>query len=174
MMAHAYAHIFKIPITMFRFFTVYGSLGRPDMALFKFTKAMLENKPIDIYNNGEMQRDFTYVEDLVKAISLLIKCVPKNENSPLYPNDTISPVAPHRIVNIGNAEPVNLMEFIEEIEINLGLRAKKNFLPMQQGDVAKTWADTSLLRALTGYVPNTSVRVGVGKFIDWYRSYHKL
>lgn len=171
--AHSYSHLFSIPITMFRFFTVYGPWGRPDMALFKFTKAMLENKKIDIFNNGEMQRDFTYIDDLVKAITLLIEAIPNVEASKSFSEgtDSLSPVAPFRVVNIGNAKPVQLMEFIEALEKSLGFKAKKNYLPMQAGDVPKTFADTRLLTELTGFSPTTETEVGIEHFVKWYRDY---
>lgn len=173
-MAHSYAHIYNIPITMFRFFTVYGPFGRPDMALFKFTKAILEGSSIDVYNNGNMKRDFTYIDDLTHAISLLIKCIPSPPTNGRVENDSISPVAPWRIVNIGNSQTVQLMDFITSIEDALGITAKKNMLPMQLGDVPATWADASLLTNLTGYAPKTGYREGVGKFVSWYRGYYSV
>lgn len=172
-MAHSYSHLFKLPITMFRFFTVYGPWGRPDMALFKFTKAILEGKPIDIYNYGDMQRDFTYVSDLIHAIYLLIKCVPSElSKSEMLNNDSLSPVAPFRVVNIGNSRPVKLLDFVNAIEQSLGLQAIKNLMPMQAGDVPSTWADSGLLRELTGYTPNTDIPTGVNAFVDWYKKYY--
>ena len=175
-MAHSYAHLFGLPVTMFRFFTVYGPWGRPDMALFKFTKAMLEGRPIDVYNHGEMMRDFTYVEDLVEAIRRLIDAPPiRPENvDEIAEGDSLSPVAPWRVVNIGNSQPVQLGEMIGAIEDALGLTAERNLLPMQPGDVPATWADAELLRSLIGYVPSTEIRVGVGKFVDWYRDYYEV
>ena len=173
-MAHSYSHIFGIPITMFRFFTVYGPWGRPDMALFKFTKAIVEGKPIDVYNNGKMKRDFTYVKDLVEAIRLLFDAIPSLEDKAKYKNDTLSLVAPHRIVNIGNAEPVELLDFILEIENSVGKQAIKKYLPMQAGDVAATWADTSLLSQLIGFSPKTPVEIGVKNFVDWYSSHYEF
>lgn len=175
-MAHSYAHLFGLPVTMFRFFTVYGPWGRPDMALFKFTKAMLEGKPIDVYNHGEMMRDFTYVEDLVEAIRRLIDAPPiRPENvDEIAEGDSLSPVAPWRVVNIGNSQPIQLGEMIAAIEDALGLTAERNLLPMQPGDVPATWADAELLRSLIGYVPSTEIRVGVGKFVDWYRDYYEV
>lgn len=172
-MAHSYAHLYDIPTTMFRFFTVYGPWGRPDMALFKFTKAVLNGDPIDVYNHGDMSRDFTYVEDLVRGIRLLLDAVPeRSDNVP--EGDSLSPVAPHRIVNIGNGEPVQLMAFIEAIERALGQTAKKNFMDMQAGDVPATWADAALLKTLTGYGPQTDVETGVQAFVDWYRDYYDV
>ena len=173
-MAHSYAHLYDLPTTMFRFFTVYGPWGRPDMALFKFTKAILEGRPIDIYNHGQMRRDFTYVTDLVDGIVRLIGTPPARPATPEHipEGDSLSPVAPFRIVNIGNATPVPLMEFIEAIEAALGQKARKNFMEMQPGDVPATWANTGLLQHLTGYRPETPVKDGVARFVDWYRDYY--
>ncbi len=173
-MAHAWAHIHDLPVTMFRFFTVYGPWGRPDMALFKFTKGILENTPIDIYNNGEMWRDFTYVEDLVRGIRGLIDAVPLRPVSAedIPPGDSLSPVAPFRVVNIGNSDKVRLMDFIEAIEEELGREAIRNYMPMQTGDVPATWADAELLQHLTGYKPETPFREGVRHFVAWYREYY--
>jgi UDP-glucuronate 4-epimerase len=174
-MAHSYAHLFALPITMFRFFTVYGPWGRPDMALFKFTKAILDGDPIDVYNFGDMSRDFTYINDLVDGVNLLINAIPGANYLPAVNNDKShyqSDVAPFRVVNIGNAKPTKLLDFIEAIEKSTGIKAVKNFLPMQAGDVPATWADTSLLEELTGYKPNTSLDLGVEKFITWYKSYY--
>jgi len=170
-MGHSYAHLWNLPTTMFRFFTVYGPWGRPDMALFKFTKGILEGSPIDIYNNGEMYRDFTYVTDLVRGIRLLIDAVPQRPQSPddIADGDSLSPAAPFRIVNIGNNDKVRLMDFVEAIEEACDREAIKNFLPMQKGDVPATWADASLLKRLTGYQPTTNVRDGVRQFVSWYR-----
>lgn len=173
-MAHSYASLWEIPTTMFRFFTVYGPWGRPDMALFKFTKAMLNDEPIDVYNFGKMKRDFTYVDDLVKSIRLLIDVIPqtiKNRNIPLV-DDSLSPVAPYRIVNIGNSKMVELLDFIVAIEKHLGIEAKKNMMPMQMGDVPATWADTKLLEELIGYCPDTNFEDGVKAFVDWYLKYY--
>lgn len=174
-MAHSYAHLFGIPITMFRFFTVYGTWGRPDLALFKFVDAILDDRPIDIYNHGDMQRDFTYVADLVRAIELLIGVPPAapEDRGEVSPRDSISPVAPFRIVNIGNSEPVNLLDFIEIIEAKLGKKAQRNYLGMQPGDVPATWANADLLRDLTGYRPHTPIREGVSAFVDWFRDYYR-
>jgi len=172
-MAHSYAHLYDIPTTMFRFFTVYGPWGRPDMALFKFTKAVLQGDAIDVYNHGDMSRDFTYVEDLVRGIHLLLDAVPERRDI-VSEGDSLSPVAPHRIVNIGNGEPVQLMAFIEAIEAALGQEAKKNFMDMQPGDVPATWADGALLKSLTGYTPRTDVTTGVKAFVDWYRDYYDV
>ncbi|MFD2579032.1 NAD-dependent epimerase/dehydratase family protein [Novosphingobium colocasiae] len=154
-MAHSYAHLFGLPVTMFRFFTVYGPSGRPDMALFKFTKAILEDRPIDVYNHGDMKRDFTYVEDLVEAIRLLIDVPPVRpaEGEAVPEGDSLSPVAPWRVVNIGNSDAVQLTDFIAAIEQATGRKAVRNLMPMQAGDVPATWADARLLQTLTGYAP---------------------
>ena len=175
-MAHSYAHLFGLPITMFRFFTVYGPWGRPDMALFKFTRAMLCGEPIDVYNHGEMMRDFTYVEDLVEAVRRLIETVPVRPERPedVEDGDSLSPVAPWRVVNIGNSKPVQLGDMIAAIEDALGVTATRNMMPMQPGDVPATWADAELLRKLTGYVPSTDIEVGVGRFTRWYRDYYDV
>jgi UDP-glucuronate 4-epimerase len=174
-MAHSYSHLYGLPITMFRFFTVYGPWGRPDMALFKFTKAIREGKSIDVYNNGKMRRDFTYIDDLVQAIFLLASRIPgRSESKSLIENrlDSLSPVAPHRIVNIGNSQMVELLDFINEIELYLKCAAEKNMMPMQAGDVKETSANTDLLFELTKFKPNTSVRTGIRKFVDWYLEYY--
>jgi UDP-glucuronate 4-epimerase len=173
-MGHSYANIYDLPITMFRFFTVYGPWGRPDMALFKFTKGIIDGTPIDIYNNGEMWRDFTYVEDLVRGIAGLIGAVPQRPEKPedIAPGDSLSPAAPFRVVNIGNSDKVRLLDFIEAIEAEIGTKAIRNYMPMQQGDVPATWADASLLQSLTGYRPETPFREGVARFVRWYRDYY--
>lgn len=175
-MAHSYAHLWTLPTTMFRFFTVYGPWGRPDMALFKFTRGILEGTPIDIYNNGEMFRDFTYVTDLVRGIRLLIDKTPvRPESADDIPEwDSLSPAAPWRVVNIGNSDKVRLMDFVEAIEAECGREAVKNFMPMQKGDVPATWADATLLRELTGYAPQTGVRDGIREFVAWYRDYYAV
>lgn len=167
-MAHSYAHLWKIPTTMFRFFTVYGAWGRPDLALFKFLDAASAGKSIDVYNHGEMARDFTFIDDLVKGIRLLIDAVPGD--TPVE-GDTLSPVAPFRVVNIGNGDKVPLLEFIEAIEKSFGAPIKKNMMPMQKGDVPATWANTDLLENLTGFRPNTSVSDGIASFVEWYKDY---
>ncbi|NTT85313.1 SDR family NAD(P)-dependent oxidoreductase [Tabrizicola fusiformis] len=173
-MAHSYAHLFDLPVTMFRFFTVYGPWGRPDMALFKFTKAILAGEPIDVYNYGDMKRDFTYVTDLVEAIRLLIDTPPQRPADGIVPEgDSLSPVAPWRVVNIGNSDAVQLTDFIAAIEEATGLTATRNLMPMQAGDVPATWANADLLRKLTGYSPRTDVREGVRAFVDWYRDYYR-
>ena len=174
MMAHSYSHLHKIPITMFRFFTVYGPWGRPDMALFKFTKNILLSKPIEIYNKGNMIRDFTYIDDLVRSVFLLTSKIPMEPNvrKDIIDNDSISNVAPFRIVNIGNSTPVKLLCFIKELEEILGIKAKKNFLAMQVGDVYKTHSNIKLLENLTGFKPETSTYEGISKFVKWYKSYY--
>ena len=173
-MAHSYSHLFDLPITMFRFFTVYGPWGRPDMALFKFTKAIMENKPIEIFNNGNMKRDFTYVEDLVNALTLLIKKAPNNlADIDKYKNDSLSPVAPFRVINIGNSRPEELNDFIAEIENATNRTAKKIYSPMQAGDVPSTWADSALLNEITSYKSKTNISQGVKNFVDWYREFYE-
>ena len=169
-MGHAYAHLWGIPTTMFRFFTVYGPWGRPDMALHKFVEAILQGRPIDIYNHGQMYRDFTYVSDLVRAIRLLIDAVPV-QGQPA-PGDSLSPVAPWRVVNIGNSDKVKLLDFVDAIEAALGRKARRNYMAMQMGDVPATWANADLLRHLTGYAPQTAVRDGIAAFVSWYREYY--
>jgi len=174
-MAHSYAHLWNLPTTMFRFFTVYGPWGRPDMALFKFVSAMLEGKPVDIYNHGDMFRDFTYVDDLVRGIRLLIDAVPQRPETPqdIPDGDSLSPVAPYRTVNIGNSDKVRLLDFVDAIEAELGIEAKRNYMEMQKGDVMATWADATLLKQLTGYQPQTDVKDGIAKFVSWYRDYYR-
>ncbi len=171
-MAHSYAHLYGMPVTMFRFFTVYGPWGRPDMALFKFVKAVLEGAPIDIYNHGDMRRDFTFVNDLVAGIIGLAGVVPGGD--PVGDFDSLSPVAPFRVVNIGNGAPVPLMEFVAAVEAATGRVADKNFLPMQAGDVPATWADARLIEALIGPLPRTDVTEGVKRFVEWYRDYYRI
>ena len=170
LLTHSYSHLWKVPTTVMRFFTVYGPWGRPDMALFRFVEAILAGRPIDVYNNGDMLRDFTYVADLVKAIDLL-SLQPPAEGRPVK-GDSLSTVAPWRAVNIGAGAPQSLMDFIRQIEASLGRTAARNYLPMQPGDAPATFADVSLLKALTGYRPDTAPAVGVPAFCDWYRDYH--
>lgn len=173
-MGHSYAHLWNLPTTMFRFFTVYGPWGRPDLALFKFTDAILDGRPIDIYNHGDMYRDFTYIDDLVRAIRLLIDAVPRRPDSPedIPAGDSLSPVAPYRVVNIGNSDKVRLLDFIEAIEEALGQKAIRNYMEMQKGDVPATWANADLLKSLTGYRPQTDVRTGIDRFVSWFRDYY--
>ena len=171
LMSHTYSHLWNIPTTAFRFFTVYGPWGRPDMAPYKFVDAIAHDRTIDIYNHGDMARDFTYIDDLVEAIVRLFTAVPK-VGEPVAPNDSLSPVAPWRVVNIGLGDPLPLMDFVAAIETSLGRKAKRNFMPMQPGDVPRTFADTSLLLALTGYRPSTPVSVGMAEFCRWYKDYY--
>ena len=173
-MAHSYAHLWDLPTTMFRFFTVYGPWGRPDLALYKFVDAILEDRPIDIYNHGDMYRDFTYVDDLVRAIRLLIDAAPElpDQRGDVPEFDSISPVAPFRVVNIGNSEKVRLLDFIDAIEESLDKKAIRNYMPMQMGDVPATWADASLLQHLTGYRPQTAFKDGIDRFVSWFREYY--
>ena len=171
-MAHAYSNIWKVPITMVRFFTVYGPWGRPDMALFKFTKGILNNKKIDIYNNGKMFRDFTYIDDIVSGINLLIRKVPNRNQLGKYKDDSLSPIAPFRVLNIGNTKKVYLLDFIKEIEKILGKKAKRNYMPLQKGDVKQTLSNTNLLKKITKYNPKTNFKTGIRKFLDWYLDYY--
>ncbi|KAE9629351.1 NAD-dependent epimerase/dehydratase family protein [Parasedimentitalea maritima] len=171
-MAHSYAHLYQLPTTMFRFFTVYGPWGRPDMALFKFTRAMLAGEAIDVYNHGRMSRDFTYIDDLIAGIFGLIEAVPGD--TPVSDRDSLSPVAPFRSVNIGANAPTPLMDYISAIETAIGVEARKNMLDMQAGDVPATWADAGLLQDLTGVCAKVDVVTGVRNFVEWYRDYYKV
>ncbi|MDC7221294.1 MAG: NAD-dependent epimerase [Spirochaetales bacterium] len=173
-MAHSYSHLYGISITGLRFFTVYGPWGRPDMSPVLFASAIEEDRPIQVFNNGDMARDFTYVEDVVEGIVRIIQSPPKKDSSwdPEKP-DPSSSSAPYRIYNIGNGAPVRLMDFIGTIEKAMGKEAKKEFRPMQPGDVQTTWADTTLLERDYGYKPQVSIEEGIGKFVDWYKSYIK-
>ncbi len=174
-MSHSYAHLFGCPVTMFRFFTVYGPWGRPDMAPYLFTSAIFEGRPIKVFNHGDMQRDFTYVVDLVRGIRLLMDAIPERPDNGTVPEgDSLSPVAPWRVVNIGNGEAVRLLDFIGAIEQAAGRKAEKQMLPIQPGDVPATWADTTLLRHLTGYAPKTSVIEGAKSYVDWHRDYYAV
>lgn len=175
LMAHTYSHLFGLPTTGLRFFTVYGPWGRPDMALFLFTKATLEGRPINVFNHGKMQRDFTYVDDIVEGVIRVLDHTA--EPDPEFNADQPDPGrsnAPFRVFNIGNHNPVQLMDYIGAIESALGMEAKKNFLPMQDGDVPATYANTDELNAWTGFSPATSVTDGVARFVDWYRAYFKV
>ncbi len=174
-MGHSYAHLWNLPTTMFRFFTVYGPWGRPDMALFKFVDAILDGRPIDIYNHGDMYRDFTYVDDLVRGIRLLMDVAPVRPAAPeeIPDWDSLSPVAPYRVVNIGNSDKVRLGDFVDAIEAELGMVAARNYMDMQKGDVPATWADARLLRELTGYAPQTDIRDGIAAFVRWFRDYYQ-
>ena len=170
LMSHTYSYLYNIPTTGLRFFTVYGPWGRPDMALFKFVKNILEDKPIDVYNYGEMQRDFTYIDDIIEGVVRVIDNPPKP--NPNWDGSPSSSIAPYKIYNIGNGSPVKLMDFIEAIEEVLGKKAKKNLLPMQPGDVPSTYADTSDLEKDLGYKPYTDVKEGIRKFVEWYRRFY--
>jgi UDP-glucuronate 4-epimerase len=173
-MAHKYAHLWNIPVTAVRFFTVYGPWGRPDMALFKFVDAIENGRPIELYGEGRMLRDFTYVDDLIEAMVRLVPRVPgPSAFGEAVPGDSLSPIAPFRVVNVGRGAPVELLDFVEAIEMALGRKAKRNLLPMQPGDVPATFASADLLEWLIGYRPATDVEQGVRAFVDWYREYFK-
>jgi UDP-glucuronate 4-epimerase len=175
LMAHSYSHLYNLPVTGLRFFTVYGPWGRPDQSLFLFVSAMLRQKPIKVFNKGKMRRDFTYIDDIVEGVIRVL-------DKPATPDDNFDPQnpephkgrAPYRIFNIGNSDPVPLMDFIEAIEASLNMIAQKDYLPLQAGDVTETFADTHALDLWVGFKPSTSVSVGVGRFVDWYRSYYKV
>jgi UDP-glucuronate 4-epimerase len=173
LMAHTYSHLFGLPTTGLRFFTVYGPWGRPDMALFLFTKAILEGRPIDVYNYGQMQRDFTYVDDIAEGVVRVLDCAaaPDPTFDPLAPDPGTSN-APFRVFNIGNQQPVPLLDFIGCIEDALDMKAEKNLLPLQDGDVPATFADVSALTSWTGFAPGTDIRTGIGRFVGWYRGYY--
>jgi UDP-glucuronate 4-epimerase len=175
LMAHTYSHLYGLPTTGLRFFTVYGPWGRPDMALFLFVDAVLKGRSIDVFNYGKMRRDFTYIDDIVEGVVRLLDrpAAARPDFDPAQP-DPASSSAPYRVFNIGNSDPVELMEFISAIEKSLGVEAKKNFLPIQDGDVPATFADTSELNAWTGFSPATSVADGVARFVNWYRDYYKV
>ncbi|MCK8097413.1 NAD-dependent epimerase [Pseudoalteromonas sp. 1CM17D] len=173
LMAHTYSHLYKIPTTGLRFFTVYGPWGRPDMALFKFTKKIIEGEQIDIYNNGKLSRDFTYIDDIVEGIIKVQDKIPTEQDEWNVESGTPSTSsAPYRIFNIGNGGPVKLMDFVNSLENALGIKAKKNFMPMQDGDVRATWADTKGLSDSTGYTPKTNIDNGVKEFVVWYRQFY--
>lgn len=175
LMAHTYAHLFGLPVTGLRFFTVYGPWGRPDMALFLFTKAILSGKPINVFNNGNMERDFTYIDDIVEGVYRVINKVPVA--NPEWNGDNPDPATsycPYRIYNIGNNNKEKLMRYIEVLEDALGKKAEKNFLPMQPGDVPATWADVDDLVKELGYKPDTALEYGIGKFVEWYRGYYNV
>jgi UDP-glucuronate 4-epimerase len=172
--AHSYSNIWKIPITMLRFFTVYGPWGRPDMALFKFTKGIINKKKIDIYNHGKMYRDFTFIDDIVNGITSLINSAPNLNQLGKIRNDSLSPVAPFRVLNIGNTKKVFLLDFINELEKQLGKKAIRNYMKMQKGDVKITVSNTSLLRKITNYNPKTNYKTGIKKFLEWYLFYYKI
>jgi len=175
LMAHTYSHLYGLPTTGLRFFTVYGPWGRPDMALYKFTKAIFEDKPIDVYNHGKMQRDFTYVDDIVTAMIRVMDHIPQaNHNWDSNSPDPSTSAAPYRVYNIGNHSPTELAHFIEVIEKAIGRTAKKNYLPMQMGDVPSTYAEVADLQLEIGFAPDTPIEIGVQNFIDWYRKYHGI
>ena len=174
-MAHTYSHIFKLPSTGLRFFTVYGPWGRPDMALFLFTKSILEGKTIEIFNHGEMIRDFTYIDDVIESlIKLIHKPASPNEDFDQSNPDPSTSWNPYRIFNIGNSSPVSLMEFIKVIEETTGITAKKLYLPLQKGDVTITSSDTSKLNEWIKFKPNTSIKKGIVEFIKWYRDFYEI
>lgn len=175
LLAHSYSHLFALPCTGLRFFTVYGPWGRPDMALFKFTKAILEGNPIDVYNHGNMRRDFTYVDDTVEGVSRVLFHLPKPD--PAWDGNRPNPATsytPYRIYNIGNNNPSDLMRMIEILEETLGKKARKNLLPMQPGDVPATAADIDELKRDVGFAPSTPLEVGIPKFVEWFRDYYKV
>lgn len=173
LMAHSYAHLFRLPITALRFFTVYGPFGRPDMAYFKFTRAIIEGRPIELYNNGDMLRDFTYIDDVVEGV---VRVADKPARpDPNWSSDAPNPAtssAPYRLYNIGHSDPVPLLEFVEVLERHLGIRARREYLPMQPGDVLATYADVTDLEREVGYRPETPIDVGLGRFVEWYREYY--
>jgi len=175
LMAHTYSHLYRIPTTGLRFFTVYGPWGRPDMALFKFTRAILADEPIDVFNFGHHRRDFTYIDDIVEGVVRVLDQIPKpNPQWSGDDPDSASSTAPYRLYNVGNNQPVELMEYIRVLEQCLGREAKKNLLPLQDGDVPDTYADVQDLVRDTGYQPDTPVTVGVARFVDWYRAYYRV
>lgn len=175
LMAHSYAHLYRLPVTGLRFFTVYGPWGRPDMAVYKFTDKIVNGERIDVYNNGDMKRDFTYIDDIVESMVRLIDHIPlADEVWDGFEPDPASSNAPYRLYNVGNSNPEDLMDMIGCIEGSLGLEADKNFMPMQPGDVYSTFADTKALEDAVGFKPKTPLREGVEKFVEWYKVYHKL
>jgi UDP-glucuronate 4-epimerase len=173
LMAHTYSHLFGLPTTGLRFFTVYGPWGRPDMAIFKFTKNILENKPIDVYNNGKMKRDFTYIDDVAEGIIRIIDHIPTNNQTDNLATPATSK-APFRIYNIGNNNPVELLKLISVLESTLDRKAKLNMLPMQSGDVTETFADISRLNSKTGFTPTTNIETGIKQFVEWYKTYYRI
>ncbi|MFT5881495.1 MAG: UDP-glucuronate 4-epimerase [Moritella sp.] len=175
LMAHTYSHLYGVPTTGLRFFTVYGPWGRPDMALFKFTKAIIAGETIDVYNNGDMLRDFTYIDDIVEGVLRIQDVIPTTDAD--WKVESGSPAtssAPYNVYNIGHGSPVKLMDYIEALEDSLGIKAKKNFMPMQPGDVYATYADTQDLFAATGYTSQVKVKQGVQNFVDWYRDFYQV
>lgn len=173
-LAHSYSHLWDIPTTVLRFFTAYGPWGRPDMALSRFVENILADRPIDIYNHGKLQRDFTYIDDIVEGTLRLCEQVPPRQYRQISPADTKSRTAPYRIVNVGGGQPTELLEFIDEIERALGMKARRNYLELQPGDVLRTDASTELLETLTGFRPATPIAIGIGRFVKWYRDYHQV
>ena len=175
-LSHSYSHLYKVPITIFRFFTVYGPWGRPDMALFKFTNSILKNEKIDVFNYGKMERDFTYIDDIIYNIYNLTHHEPRvtNELSKVNKLDNLSQTAPYRIINIGNSQPVKLLDFIKIIEKALKKKAKLNMLPLQKGDLIKTWSDNKLLKKISGKELSTPLEIGIQRFLKWYKDYYKL
>ncbi|WP_048606042.1 NAD-dependent epimerase [Providencia rettgeri] len=174
LMAHAYSHLYDIPTTGLRFFTVYGPWGRPDMALLKFTNKIVKGEPIDIYNNGNMSRDFTYIDDIVEGINRIIDIIPeKNNNLFITEASPMTSSAPYQVYNIGNGHPVQLMDYIKALEDAIGIKAKKNFMPRHTGDVYQTYADTSALFEITGYQPKVDVKEGVSRFVEWYIDFYR-
>ena len=171
-LAHSYSSLWKLPITMLRFFTVYGPLGRPDMAYFKFTQKIIKKKQIEIYNKGKMYRDYTYIDDIVGGIISLINKAPNNRQIGKFKKDSLSHVAPFRIINIGNTKKVLLLDFIKTLEKEIGIKAKKKFLPMQKGDVHSTLSDTKLLQQITGYKTKTNYNLGIKKFVKWFKEFY--
>lgn len=175
LMAHSYAHLFRLPITALRFFTVYGPFGRPDMAYFKFANAIVAGRPIELYNNGDMLRDFTYIDDVVEGVVRVAErpATPDSNWSSDAPNPATSS-APYRVYNIGHSDPVPLLEFVEVLERHLGIKAERRYLPMQPGDVLATYADVTDLERDVGYRPETPIDIGLGRFVDWYREYYRV
>ena len=173
LVGHSYSYQYQIPVFALRFFTVYGPWGRPDMAYFKFTKKILAGKKIDIYNNGKMFRDYTYIDDIINGIYKLLNKVPSLNPKKKLKNDSLSPVAPFRILNIGNTKKIYLLDFINTLEKEIGKKAIRNYMPMQKGDVKTTLSDTTLLKKLTGYNSKTKYNVGIKKFLKWYLHYYK-
>ena len=171
-LAHSYSSLWRLPVTMLRFFTVYGPWGRPDMAYFKFTKKILTGKKIDIYNKGKMFRDYTYIDDIVDGIYKLLNKAPTINSKKKFKNDSLSPVAPFRILNIGNTKKISLLDFINTLEKELNKKIKRHYMPMQKGDVRSTLSDSSLLKRITGYNPRTNYKTGIKNFINWYLNYY--
>ncbi|MDI4637514.1 MULTISPECIES: NAD-dependent epimerase [Halomonadaceae] len=173
LMSHTYSHLYGIPTTGLRFFTVYGPWGRPDMAMFKFTKAILEGRPIDVYNHGDMSRDFTYIDDIVEGVVRILDVVPGRNDTGTAKEALFTSSAPYALYNIGNGSPVSLMDFVRAVEAATGRKAECNFMPMQPGDVPRTFADTEALFEATGYQPKVGVEEGARRFVDWYLEYYR-